>query len=135
MRGSRVLSNPVTNYLLPESLVFTHARNLIPCFLTVCSTVLVDPFDPYSPFKFLIFYSSTCSLLALYRHYNNHSGAYIAGTQNSTGAYIVIMASLQTFVNSLPVWQSSCESKLCQGHIIWAGSILVRRVSVSVELV
>ena len=77
------------------------------------STVLVDPFDPYSPFKFLIFYYS--SLLAFYRafkHYNNHSGAYIAGTRNSTGAYIVIMASLQALVNSLLVWQSSCENKL-----------------------
>ena len=77
-------------------------------------SVLVDPFDPYSPFKFLIFYYS--SLLAFYRafkHYNNHSGAYIAGTRNSTGAYIVIMASLQALVNSLLVWQSSCENKLC----------------------
>ena len=73
----------------------------------------MDPFDPYSLFKFLIFYYS--SLLAFYRafkHYNNHSGAYIAGTRNSTGAYIVIMASLQALVNSLLVWQSSCENKL-----------------------
>ena len=81
----------------------------------------MDPFDPYSSFKFLIFYYS--SLLAFYRafkhynyrafkHYNNHSGAYIAGTRNSTGAYIVIMASLQALVNSLLVWQSSCENKL-----------------------
>ena len=39
----------------------------------------------------------------LYKHYwyNNHSGAYIADTQNSTGAYIVIMASLQELVNNL----------------------------------
>ena len=36
----------------------------------------------------------------------------IAGTQNSTGAYI-IMAYLQALVNNLLVWQSSCESKLC----------------------
>ena len=73
----------------------------------------MDPFDPYSPFKLLIFYYS--SLLTFYRvfkHYNNHSGAYIAGTRNSTGAYIVIMASLQALVNSLLVWQSSCENKL-----------------------
>ena len=40
------------------------------------------------------------------KHYNNHSGAYIAGTQNS---YIIIMASLQVLVNNLLVWQSSCE--------------------------
>ena len=43
---------------------------------------------------------------------NNHSGAYIADTRNSTGAYIVIMASLQALVSSLLVWQSSCENKL-----------------------
>ena len=36
-------------------------------------------------------------------HYNNHSGAYIAGTQNYTGAYI-IMASLQALVNNLLVY-------------------------------
>ena len=36
-------------------------QNLIPCFLTFCSTELVDPFDPY---QFLIFYHS--SLLAFY---------------------------------------------------------------------
>ena len=36
----------------------------------------------------------------------------IAGTGNSTGTYIVIMASLQALVNSLLVWQSSCENKL-----------------------
>ena len=44
-------------------------------------------------------------------HYNNHSGAYIAGTQNYAGAYIT-MASLQVLVNNLLVWQSSCASKL-----------------------
>ena len=88
--------------------MFTRARIL---FLTFCSTVLtVDPFDPYSPFKFLIFYYS--GLLAYYKHYNNHSGSYVAGTRNSTGSYIVIMASLQVLVNSLLVWKSSCESKL-----------------------
>ena len=36
----------------------------------------------------------------------------IASTQNSTSAYIVIMASLQGLVYKLLVWQSSCESKL-----------------------
>ena len=74
-----------------------------------CSTVLVDPFDPYSPFKFLIFIILVCKLFIGY--YNNHSGAYIAATQNYTGAYI-IMASLQVLVNNLLVWQSSCASKL-----------------------
>ena len=29
-------------------------QNLIPCFLTFVA--LLDPFDPYLPFKFLIFY-------------------------------------------------------------------------------
>ena len=66
----------------------------------------MDPFDPYSPFIFIIL---VCKLLI--GHYNNHSGAYIAATQNYTGAYI-IMASLQALVNNLLVWQSSCASKL-----------------------
>ena len=65
----------------------------------------MDPFDPYLPFKF---YSS---LLAFIGHYNNHSSAYIAGTQNYVGAYI-ITAPLQALVNNLLVCQSSCESKL-----------------------
>ena len=68
----------------------------------------MDPFDPYSSVKFSIFYYS--SLLAFIGHYNNHSGAYIAGTQNYIGAYI-IMASLQALVNNLLVWQSTCETK------------------------
>ena len=67
--------------------------SLFPYF---CSTVLVDPFNPYSPFNFFIL---------------NHSGAYITGTQNYTGAYI-IMASLQVLGNNLLVWQSSCARKL-----------------------
>ena len=37
------------------------------------------------------------------KHYNNHSSAYIAGTQNSTGAYKLIMACLQALVNNLLV--------------------------------
>ena len=67
----------------------------------------MDPFDPYSPFKFLIFIILVCKLFI--GHYNNHSGAYIAATQNYTGAYL-IMASLQALVNNLLVWQSSCAS-------------------------
>ena len=42
------------NYLLPESLVFTCARILF--FSSLLFVALLDPFDPYSPFKFLIFY-------------------------------------------------------------------------------
>ena len=48
------------NYLLPESLVFTRAG-----ILFLVSLALLDPFDPYSPFKFLIFYSSC--LFTFYR--------------------------------------------------------------------
>ena len=33
-------------------------RNLIPCFLTFCSTRPIE-FNPYLPFKFLIFYHSS----------------------------------------------------------------------------
>ena len=74
----------------------------------------MNPFNPYSPFKFKFFYYS--SLFAFYGALAisiTDSGAYIAGTQNSIGAYIVITASLQALVNNLLVWQSSCESKLC----------------------
>ena len=43
-------------YVVPESLEFPHAiLNLIPCFLTFWSTEV----DPYSLFKFLIFYYSS----------------------------------------------------------------------------
>ena len=41
------------NYL---SLVFTRGKNLIPCFLAFWSTS--GRFNPYLPFKFLIFYHS-----------------------------------------------------------------------------
>ena len=35
--------------------MFSRPKNLIPCFLTFCSTI---EFNPYLPFKFLIFYHS-----------------------------------------------------------------------------
>ena len=38
---------------MPESLVFTRARILLLASLLLVA--LLDPFDPYSPFKFLIF--------------------------------------------------------------------------------
>ena len=44
----------IKNYLLPESLVFTQARILF--LVSLLFGALMDPFDPYSPFKFLIFY-------------------------------------------------------------------------------
>ena len=85
----------------------------------------MDPFDPYSPFKFLIFYYSS-----LIGHYNNHLGAYIAATQNYTGANI-IMASLQALINNLLVWQSSCASKL---HPLKTANIFVQLL-VDVQLI
>ena len=56
----------------------------------------MNPLDLYSLFKliFNFYYSSLLAFYRAFKHYNNHSGAYIAGTRNSTGAYIVIMASL-----------------------------------------
>ena len=42
------------NYLLPESLVFTCARILF--LVSLLFVALLDPLDPYLPFKFLIFY-------------------------------------------------------------------------------
>ena len=42
------------NYLLPESLVHL-CRIFLPCLL-ILFVALLDPFDPYSPFKFLIIY-------------------------------------------------------------------------------
>ena len=53
-----VFANQVTNYFLPESLVFTRARILF--FVSLLFVALLDPFDPYSPFKFKFFYYS-CS--------------------------------------------------------------------------
>ena len=42
------------NYLLPESSVFTRAKILF--LVSLLFVALLDPFDPYSPFKF--YYSS-----------------------------------------------------------------------------
>ena len=44
----------IVNYPLPESLVFTRARILF--LVSLLFVALLDPFDPCSPFKFLIFY-------------------------------------------------------------------------------
>ena len=88
----------------------------------------MDPFETYSPFKLLIFIILVCKLFIGY--YNNHSGAYIAATQNYTGAYI-IMASLQVLVNNLLVWQSSCASKL---HPLKTTNIFVQPL-VDVQLI
>ena len=49
---SKILPYTV-NYLLPESLVFTCARILF--LVSLLFVALLDPFDPYSPFKFLFF--------------------------------------------------------------------------------
>ena len=43
-------------YLLPGSLVLTRARILF--LVSLLFVALLDPLDPYSPFKFLIFYLS-----------------------------------------------------------------------------
>ena len=63
------------------------------------------------------------------QHVNNHSGAYIAATQNYTGAYI-IMASLQVLVNNLLVWQSSCASKL---RTLKTANIFVQTANIFVQ--
>ena len=60
-------------YLLPESLV-THARILF--LVSLLFVALLDPFDPYSPFKFLIFINLVCLLFIGHKNYNNHSGTY-----------------------------------------------------------
>ena len=60
-------------------------QNLIPCFLTFCSTIKLNP---YLPFEFLIFLIIlVCFLFIHAKHHNNLS----AGAHNVTGAYIIIM--------------------------------------------
>ena len=60
-------------------------QNLIPCFLTFCSTI---EFNPYLPSEFLIFllFEFVCFLYMQSIHNN-----LLAGAQNVTGAYIIIM--------------------------------------------
>ena len=62
-------------------------QNLIPCFLTFCSTI---EFNPYLPFEFRIFYhSSSFTFYTCYAFiiHNNLS----AGAQHVTGVYVIIM--------------------------------------------
>ena len=56
------------------------SQNLIPCFLTFCSSIKLNP---YLRFEFLIF------LIMLFIHAKHHNLS--AGTQNVTGAYVIIM--------------------------------------------
>ena len=49
-----------------------------------CSTI---EFNPYLPFEFLIFIILVCLLLYMLSFHNKLS----AGTQNVTGAYVIIM--------------------------------------------
>ena len=49
-----------------------------------CNTI---EFNPYLPFEFLIFIILVCLLLYMLSFHNNLS----AGTQNVTGAYVIIM--------------------------------------------
>ena len=57
---SLLLSTIVLNDKLSLARIFSvySCQNLISRFLTFCSTVLVDPFDPYSPFECYFYYSS-----------------------------------------------------------------------------
>ena len=70
------------NYLLPESLAFTCARILFLIFQKIMAEFyslfpyFLDPLDPYSPFKFLIFCYSSLFTSIGHKDYNNHSGAY-----------------------------------------------------------
>ena len=57
--------------------------SLIPCPLTFCSAI---KFNPYLFFEFLIFIILVCLLYILSIH-NDLS----AGTQNVTGAYVIII--------------------------------------------
>ena len=55
------------------------------CFLTFCSTI---EFNPYLPFKFLIFIILVC---LLFIHAISIHNNLLAGAQNVTGAYVIIM--------------------------------------------
>ena len=69
-------------------------------FLVSLLFVALLNFNPYLPFKFLIFYHSSFVyfLYMLSIHINLSAGA-----QNFTGAYVIIM-----LVNNALTWQSSC---------------------------
>ena len=50
---------------------------------------LLDPFDPYSPFKFFI--NLVCLLFIGHKDYNNHTGAHTYRRYtNYTGAYVIM---------------------------------------------
>ena len=66
-------------YLLPESLVFTSDRILL--LVSLLFVALLDPFDPYSSFKFLIFIHLVCLLFIGDKDYNNQALIHIADTQ------------------------------------------------------
>ena len=97
------------NYLLPESLVFTCARILflvsfwrIMLFLvSFLFVALLDPFDPYSQFKFLIFYSSLLYTLDITLSIKQFS-------------YLMHLASM----NALAVLVNTCEVLIKYREII-----------------
>ena len=77
------------NYLLPESFVFTCARILF--LVSLLFVALLDPFDPYSPFKFLLFINLVCLLFIGHKDYNNHLGAHTYSRYtNYTCAYVIM---------------------------------------------
>ena len=78
------------NYQLPESFMFTCVRILF--LVSLLFVALLDPFDPYSPFKFLLFINLVGSLFIAHKDYNNHSGAHSRYT-NYTGAYISLLTT------------------------------------------
>ena len=59
------------------------SQNLIPCFLTFCSTI---EFNPYLPLKFLI-----SSLFPFYTYMLSIHNNLSTGAQNVTGAYVIIV--------------------------------------------
>ena len=72
------------------------SQNLIPCFLTFCSTIesKIQSLLTFLNFKFFIIL--VCLLLYMLSINNNLS----AGTQNVTGAYVIIMLAYRRLLTT-----------------------------------
>ena len=68
------------------------------CFLTFCSTVLVDPFDPYSLFKFF-YYSSELRKL-YYSGYREIHWLYGDFLGNGMTNHVSVCAKLMPLLKS-----------------------------------
>ena len=64
-------NKPKVGIKLSLARVFTCARILF--LVSLLFVALLDPFDPYLPFKFLIFINLVCLLFIGHKDYNNQA--------------------------------------------------------------